>query len=253
MSLTKIDCFLHRGRGADLDTSSYVALNPCQKPGSLVLAGASAARGNIGGQVACRLSLEHFVDGVFQYFLEHVNSNGNGTASTADSVEPSVEILESAFKRANSSVYNFGHQLAAGGRMAASLIGLVIERDIIAAGKVGTGHACLYRADEIFPFFDLADDAAATGKEGYVGENSLVSVELASVPSCEQDLVLLFSASLAAEQLQRMKLVLTELSSEPFVSCNEIGQRLIPIVDDMAFFSVARIGPETIYLKRALH
>ena len=257
MSLTKIDCYFHRGRGASLDTSSYVALNPCQRPGSLVVAGACAARGNIGGQVACRLALEHFVDGVFEHYSEAYRLNGNAAQYNAEGAqESSVAILESAFKRANSSVYDFGHKLAAGGRMAASLIGLVVEDKVIAAGKVGSGSAILLRGGELFPFFEIADESAqqniAPNNEGFVGSNSLVSVELACVPSCEDDLILIFSGSLTHDQHSEIKRTVGDLLSEPFSTCADVANKLRALIGEMAFFVAARVGPEAVYLSRAV-
>lgn len=74
---------------------------------------------------------------------------GSGAAASV----VSLELLEKAFKAADDSVYQFGHKLAAGGRLSTSLIGLVIEKNLIAAGRVGHGNAYLCREGEVFPFF----------------------------------------------------------------------------------------------------
>ncbi len=250
--LTKIDCQFYRRSDASLETCSYVALNPRAKPGSLVVVGASAARGNIGGQVACRLALEHFVDGVFQYCAETAPLNGASThESNGDLSDPSVAMLETGFKNANSSVYNFGHKLAAGGRMAASLLALVIESDSVAAGKVGDGSAYLFRDGTLFPFFDnsiMTEEPA----HGFVGSNSLVSVELASVPASAQDIILFFSSNLTKDKSGQLKAALTELSQETYLNCQQISARLLTIAEPSVFFMTARIGPEAVYLRNAL-
>ncbi|MBX7136985.1 MAG: protein phosphatase 2C domain-containing protein [Oligoflexia bacterium] len=245
MSSTHLDCHFYRGKEASLDTSSYVALNPWCKPGSLVIGGACAARSNIGGQVACRLSLEHFVDGVF----EHLPLSGNGHGSQGGK-EQSLEVLESAFRKANTSVYNFGHKLAAGGRMAASLLGLVVADGIIAAGRVGSGSAYLYRGGELFPFFEHQPEGASESPaEGFVGSNSLVSVELASVPAQDGDLLLVFSSTVGTEQEEGISKSLQRISQDPFSSAEFALNCLIPELGSMAFAVAAHLGPSAVYLR----
>jgi len=251
MSFTRIDCHFFRAKSASLDNSAYVALNPRLAPGSLVIAGASAARGNIGGQVACRLSLEHFIEGVFDH-LEGRSIGLNGATNGAER-EESVQILETAFKKANTSVYNFGHKLAAGGRMAASLLGLVIEKNSIAAGRVGAGSIYLVRGGEMFSFFEsVPSEKPAQPGDSFVGSNSLVSVELASVPVAETDLVLIFSSNIEAALEPEILAKVSDLCFEPSFPAAEINQRLSSLVEEMSFFICARVGPQAIYLERSL-
>ena len=253
MSLTRIDCGFFRSADSSLDTASYLALNPSAKPGSLVIAGATAARGTIGGQVACKLSLEHFSEGVLDYF-----AGKNGAAPAADQMalpgvdpqqEISVQVLEAAFKRANTSVYSFGHKLAAGGRMAASLLGLVIEDNSIAAGRVGKGTIYLLRGREIFPFFEKTQaGATAANSDSFVGAQSLVSVELASVQCSQGDLIMMFSDEIDP----RAESQLSDLSSNSTVGAREIFESCKHICDKLAFSVYARIGPEAIYLSEVV-
>ena len=104
MSLTHINCNLFRGAGASNDSSSYVALNPSRAPGSLVLGVSIAARQSLSNQVACKLGLEHFIDGVLAYYDELPSSDSDGEEG-AESNPIGLEVLESAFKKANSKVY----------------------------------------------------------------------------------------------------------------------------------------------------
>ncbi len=250
MGLTRIDCdFSRLGGGTNPDTSSFVAINPKSSPGSLLVAGACAARGTIGSQVACRLSLEHFVEGALSYFSQtetSQTSNGNGYHINQES---SLQALEAAFKQANNSVYSFGHKLAAGGRLAASLIGLVVEDKVTAAGRVGAGSAYLYRSGELFPFFETSQAEKPESFEWtYVGTNSLVSVELASVPTLESDLLLVFSNNLDANKEAQVVSVLADLDLWGSSVCQKVTARLKCLVSEMSFFMCAYIGPDTIYL-----
>ncbi|MCB0334190.1 MAG: hypothetical protein KDD55_11860, partial [Bdellovibrionales bacterium] len=194
MSCTHLDSFTYRGANALVDTSSYVSFNPHGKAGNLVFAGARAVKQSIGSQVACKLSLEHFIEGILDYF------GGGFSEEDFTEEEPSLRALEAAFKRANKSVYSFGHSLAAGGRMAAAFIGLVLEDDMIASGRVGNGSAYLYRAGELFPFFDSTGQEEGAHQEGYLGTQSLVSVELASVATEPHDVLYVFSQELSEKE-----------------------------------------------------
>ena len=246
MPLTHIDCQFHRGEGASADTSSYVALNPTLTPGSLLLAGSSAARGSIGSQVACRLALEHFVEGVVEFFEAAGRRASAGGAFGHPEI--SVEVLEAAFKKANRSVYSFGHKLAAGGRMAASLLGLVIQDSLIAAGRVGAGSAYLHRQGELFPFFEARESGAAD----FVGSNSLVAVELASIPVEPADSVLAFSCRLRDEQEAGLRSQLAGADLGRAGALRELVSGLWSDPREPGFALAAQLGPQTIYLAQAV-
>lgn len=247
MSFTRIDSHFYRGDAASYDTSSFTALNPNQQPGSFVAAGAMAARESLGGQVACKLALEHFVDGVLGYF------DGREPRSKREDGEISLEVLETAFRKANSSVYQFGHSLAAGGRMAASLIGLVIEHSTISVGRVGYGSAYLVRGGESFPFFEPPVMENLTKNRGaFIGSNSLVPVELASVPIEEGDSILVFSDFLEVEKEQGLGMFLSDYDWNEGQPCKDLCQYLFPDMVDLSFAMIARVGPDTIYLSKVL-
>ena len=248
MSLTRIDCNIYRGPEASAETSSYVALNPTRKPGSLVVACSSAARDSIGSQVACKLSIEHFLHGVLEYFETPIEmSRPDGIEGyDAKDTEISLEVLEAAFRNANSSVYSFGHQLAAGGRMAASLLGLVVEDNVVAAGRVGGGTAYLFRRGELFPFFEATPKAGSN--ETYVGSNSLVTVELASVPIEEGDILVAFSSALSLQDEGELIKALDKVPSQGSIAAEGLARELFPESRKLAFCLCAIIGPNTIYL-----
>jgi hypothetical protein len=248
----------------------------------MVMAGAVAVRSSIGSQVACKLSLQHFVASVLDYFDPPKASDapsqvpetpsmlgarpGLSEGSDSDAPVVSLELLEKAFKAANDSVYQFGHKLAAGGRLSTSLIGLVIEKNLIAAGRVGQGNAYLCREGEVFPFFETILDsrlgnAAQPGQltDGYVGSQSMVSVELASVPLRPHDVIFLCAEPLDAfgerelyGVLDDLGVTYSETAREPstFV-CDQLVQSLYPAASEIPFAMLAVVGPETIYLKHS--
>jgi hypothetical protein len=253
MSLTRIDCQFYRHENAG-EKSGYVALNPSKSPGSLVFAGSSAAREGISSHVASKLSREHFVSAVLDYFNEEKGKLGTG--GQEDDI--SVDVLEAAFRNANTSVYNFGHKLAAGGRMSAALLGLVVEGQTVAAGRVGPGSAYLYRGGELFPFFEQRafgnDDAAI---ERLIGAHSIVSVEVASVPVCEDDIIVAFSSVLDSESELQLNVLLAEEVDNPKTSLVEYYlKRIIPRIfgesEEPLFALVARVGPRAVFLGNAV-
>jgi hypothetical protein len=249
MSLTKIDCKFFRGGSASLDKSSFVVVNPRCKPASVVVSSACAARDSISSQVACRLALEHFIDGVLDFYENKLPDIENGAQAVEREI--SVGVLEAAFKRANGSVYSFGHKLAAGGRMAATLIGLVLEDEVAAAGRVGPGSAYLYRRGELFPFFDGGSEGQP-GAGALVGSHSLISVELASVQIQQKDTVLLFSGSIDPEQEKLLCTLLDDLDLSESDAAGLICQNLFAGHSELPFFMYARIGPDTIYLEHGM-
>lgn len=247
MTYTRIDCNFFRGNDLGENTSFFSALNPTRRPGSLVAAGSSAARDSLGGQVACKLGLENFIDGVLGYF------DGQELKRTRADGDISLEVLETAFKRANSSVYEFGHRLAAGGRMAASLLGLVIEDNTVAAGRVGYGSAYLVREGDIYCFFEQGSEREIeSGKTSFIGSNSLVAVELASIPVQAGDKIAMFSTFLDDEREKDLKGFLQTADFEEENPCNDLVQYLFPDVIDLSYAMLASVGPNTIYLKEII-
>ena len=246
MGLTRLDCNIYRGPGASIDTSAFTVLNPGRRPGSLVIASSSAIREGIGSQVACRLSLDHFVGGVLAFYDR---SGAAGEAAEGAKDEISVEVLEAAFKNANTSVYDFGHKLAAGGRMAASLLGLVVEGDVVAAGRAGGGSAYLYRGGELFPFFERRDDLK---EDSFVGSQSLVTVELASVPIEESDRLLVFSRVIDEVEEDKLSQVLRDSPKEFSESVENIVTAIFRDTHELGFSMSAQLGPRAILLRDAV-
>jgi hypothetical protein len=249
MPLTKLDCNFHVLPASEGGTAALVVLNPLGHPGALVAAGSAARRDNIGSQVACKLAIEHFVHSVLDEFPPDTD-----LAVGSDDGDPTVRVLEAAFKRANSSVYSFGHKLAAGGRMGASLIGLVVKSNSVGAARAGEGAAYLLRQGEIFPFFEERRKAEVQEQlqEQLVGAHSLVSVELASVPLEPADLVLVLSRAPSEAQHRRLPVVVRGLEPDDPNPAETVLRRVFDGDSTPNFAMLVRIGPETIYLKQTV-
>jgi hypothetical protein len=238
--------------------------------------------------VASKLALQHFVEAVLDGFGNDRPSNDRqGTERVESSAHPlaphiatetpplALRLVEEAFRAANHSVYQFGHKLAAGGRLAASLIGVVIEDGVIAAGRVGLGNAYLCRDMEVFPFFEVLTsthaeqspeeaDLATPGSvgtlsiDGFVGTQSLVSVELASVPLHPRDVVFLSAEALDSHGERELYGVLEDFGfietpqarprPRSAFGCEKIVQALYPDSDAVPFAMIAVVGPEALYL-----
>ncbi|MGI6524452.1 MAG: hypothetical protein ACOX2O_04040 [Bdellovibrionota bacterium] len=226
MALTKLDSTFFRGKKTVLDTSSYTSFNAGLKPGRLVLAGSVAVKSSLGSQIAARLSLEHFTEAILDSYEE-------------DQADRS-RLLEQSLRCANEAVYNFGHKLAAGGRLAAAIIALVIEAGDVSAARVGALSAYLYRNGTIFPFF-LAKESADT----CIGTNSRVTVETAEVKGANGDIVFVFSETLTLHQEEKLSKLLL---NKPMPKLETVVAEIFEDIESLEFAQMTCIGPETVYL-----
>lgn len=228
-SLTKVNYSVALRTGGNGVVHS---INPTMSPGVLFAAGVVPGRQELGGQLASKLAVEAF-------FLELQEQ-----ASQQD-LYPPQKCIESAFRRANTAVYEFGHKLAASGRMATSLIGLGVVNGEAAAGRVGHSEAYLYRGYELFPFFEHPPKE----HEWYVGSSSLISVQLSSIQLQEFDTLLLFGKPLLRELISP----LLDFLEEKDPSSPGFSQMLLREVfsDELEqdFVATASFGSKAIFLR----
>jgi serine/threonine protein phosphatase PrpC len=269
MAITRLDCDIFRGSGALSEASAYVALNPALKPAQMVFAGSTAVIQGLGSQVAYRLALDYFVEGL----LGHLQRDERGKEKSAhrdSDDEAAVNALEAAFRSANASVYGFGHKLAAGGRMAASLLAFVVDNQRFAAARVGQGSVYLFRGNQLFPFFssDGVDRAVvgdidefggeeATQRQVYVGSHSIIDVEVASVELNPGDYVVAFSRPLTTlnETLlfQHLEVLTNEgfPQSQPDRMAEQMCLDVFTQPETVSFACMAALGPEVIYCSKS--
>ena len=260
MVFSKIYYNAFAGSRVKAEQSSFLSVNPTKMAGTALFVGTCAERAALGGQVASKLALQHFLNGAHDS-LDEPSTN----KSISDS---SLAALEAAFRTANAAVYEFGHKLSAGGRMAASLISVFVRGDFIATGRVGKGVAYLARNGEVFPFFSkrLPDQEVIT-----VGSNSIVSVELASVPAQAGDIVLVFSDPIPVEEESELGYMVSlllpkfdQLDEDGNLNargkgsgkldgkaCERLTQQLFG-EKGPAFASIIALGPEVTFLEPQL-
>ena len=290
MSVTRLDCYTYRGIRAARDVSSYFAATPLAlgharhsnaSIGRFVFAGSAAAREGLGSQVAYRLALDYFLSGVTAFLggvRDPIPSHGSSQGAahdhfpipgTSGSEEAAVELLHDAFRSANASVYSFGHKLAAGGRMSASLIGLVVEGGKLAAGRAGVGSVYLYRDGGLLPFFENPEDSERIGdasetpdlhalkRLSFIGANSVVDVEVASVDLQPGDIACVFSRPLTNLN-ETLLLESLEAFEADRVFEGSSGKRRMDVAsmlckevftepDTLSFAVLLRAGPDTIF------
>lgn len=156
--------------------------------------------------------------------------------------------------------------------MAASLLGLVIEDGRIAAGRAGVGSVYLFRGEKLLPFFethldpqsvgDAADfpDSEAARKLSFIGANSLVDVELASVELRGEDIACAFSRPLTQlnETLLYEALEALQAGSDTQEGWRgqtekDLAARICREVftepETLSFAMIACLGPDTVYCK----
>jgi hypothetical protein len=238
LSLTKIDCAVTGGSSLLAKGELYSIFNPIREPGCVVAVFSAPARETVSGTIASKLALDHFTSAITEALSK---------PSAYDPESRVVSAMEFAFKEANRNVYEFGHQLAAGGRMGTSLMAVVVERGVIAIGKTDTGSVYIIRNGEVVPFF-IESYRDASAPPNHVGLNSLVNVEVSSLPLQSGDEILAFSKTLSVDE--EMKLV-------DSVQIGLIGgdgglalghdHLFVDRKDNPVLLSIA-VGPEGIYL-----
>lgn len=238
-ALTKIDCALAGGPPSLGQSDLYSVLNPTQHPGCLVAGFSTAARETVSGHIASKLALEHFITTVTEILTRR--SQGEPEARV-------VGAMEFAFREANRGVYEFGHQLAAGGRMGASLMGLIIDDGTIAVGKSDSGSVYIVRNGEVVPFF-IEDSEATSINSNHVGANSLVNVEMSSLPLQSGDAILAFSRTLDPVEEARL---IDSVQAGLIVNGKGLNfgiEHLFPDRGTVPVLLVITVGPEGIYLE----
>lgn len=127
------------------------------------------------------MAIKHFVEAITSSKIQEPEG------------EEHVALLESAFNKANTGVYELGHKLSAGGRMSTSILAILVSENCIYAAKVGHGQAYLIRSGQSFPFFALEESGKVPQT---LGTNSIVSVEIATVDLSAGDTIAIFSDEL---------------------------------------------------------
>jgi serine/threonine protein phosphatase PrpC len=249
--ITKIDSDIYRGPEVPAEISAYVALNPNKRPGSLVFGGAVSGTDGLTGQIACKLALESFTDGVMSFFESLTSVGSAQDQALAESL--TVQVLESSFKAANNSVYNFGHSMAAGGKMGAALIGLVVHDSITAAARVGSSAVYLVRAGETFPFFEKkppspADNSKTLSTSSLIGQNAIVQVELASIPVKSGDALVVLSEELDSSQEKVLADFLNEYDFTDKLAAHDLCHFVFPELQEVHFALAIKLGVDAIYL-----
>lgn len=190
-----------------------------------------------------------------------------GVAAVQDR-EPQLLLLEQAFKVSNREIYDLGHRLGAGGRLGAALLGLVVMDDFVATGRVGGSALYLFRQGELFPFFAPKDSKILDGTkissstntpelsapELLVGQNSVISVELSSIPIEEGDTIMIFPRELSNAQQESLISDLSDPSSDKRSEEERLAERFfrdLYIAQEIELVATLKIGPQAIYLSKA--
>ncbi len=238
LSLTKIDCAVTGGTALLAKGELYSIFNPTRGPGCAVAVFSAPARDTVSGTIASKLALDHFISAIGEALKK---------PSAQEPEARVVGALEYAFKEANRNVYEFGHQLAAGGRMGTSLMAVVIENGVIAIGKTDAGSVYIVRNGEVVPFF-IEGHRDAQSSPNFVGLNSIVHVEVSSLPLQSSDEILAFSKTLTVdEEMKLVDAVQVGLIGSGFAIPNA-HEHLFSERRDMPVMVDISVGPEGIYL-----
>ncbi len=162
---------------------SYRLLNHRNAPGNMLFCGSTAMATSIAGQIAAKVSVQHFIETVME------SSSSQDFDSGLSDNDNTLSMLETAFRHANRSVFGFANNLQAGDRLGASLLTLLIQDGILAFGRAGEGSALLVRGGKVFPFFARPEGDSS---KNFLGAHSSITVDLAAVPLEASDRIVLF-------------------------------------------------------------
>ena len=246
MGLSRIDCEFYYSSDLEQGAASYVACNPSSSPGTLVIAGSTVVSPGIGGRIACRLCLDHFMAGVLDCFAIGGVEEGLQSSSDGAAQRFSSRVLQVAFKGANRGVYEYSHKLGATGQMQASLFGLVVQDGMATTGRAGAWSGYLLRSERVFPFFEHPSRQQSLEiRESLVGMRPKIMVETASWPLEGEDSIAVFSRYLAPEHETMLG---EEYVKDDLESCAELVERLFVERARPAVGFVVSFGPEAVYL-----
>lgn len=157
------------------------------KPGApLLLALMQGGRAGIGSQIALRMSLETAVRGP----LDQATSAAGNTEGGAQA----IELVRTAFREANRTVYEYAHRMAQGGNVSATGLVGAYDGSKFGVGVVGDHLSLIIRQGRALSFLDQArnDSSERVGAlERFIGANAKILVELAATDLKLGDLVIL--------------------------------------------------------------
>lgn len=232
LSWVEVDIF--RGHSVSLDRSEYCLWNPWVSPGDFSFCFSASTRESIGSQVASRLAMQHFFQGVSE-------AAGNVSADVS-----AKQVIQSGFSQANNSVYTFGHSMAAGGMVSAALLGFCVREGGAAAGRVGAGQVYLLRNGEMVPLFE---EVSPLDNDQLVGSRPKVSVEVGSLEVKASDRFILCPREFSFREKREAEELARDILIEPRMkSAAEVAGFLFEKPKEVPFFALVEIGPETHFL-----
>lgn len=238
MALTRIDYAFGQGE----PRGELSAVNPNGLPGSLLMAGASGGSSSIKAEVALRLALQRFTNTALDLFSGELERSSDSN----------LELIESSFREANRAVFKFANRRDREW-FNSSLAAVLIDGSSACAGRIGRGSVYLYRGGELFSFFAINPVPTESTPRGFfLGSDRLVSVDLASVPMRESDLIVLLSEPIDPVQEGELSLFLQGLSAGSEDLAVKVVEGLVRRNGNLAFCQAASIGPDVIYLKKAV-
>ena len=158
---------------------SYVALSLGLAPSPLLFACFQGGRSGIGAQIAVRMGIDKVVETAL-------------SSSSSDKSQLALDIVRSVFSDVNREVYQYGHRMAAGGQISACGLIAVYDGAKISIGRVGNFACYLLRGETLSRFYESDPRTESGGVlDRFIGANSKVLVDLASVSVEEDDVIVL--------------------------------------------------------------
>ncbi len=186
-------------------------------PHVLVVSALEGIRGSITSQIAVQLS---------NTALEQTAIEVCEQATTESHEHPlATEIVRRSLKRANEEVYRYAHKMQAGGKIAARGFLAAYDGARVTAACVGPFESFLLRGGTLSSLFDIrqSPNEKAGVLERFIGANSQLLVDLATVKVAKGDLFILTTFS-PSEALREMVAETLEQNLSIADSAKRIGE-----------------------------
>lgn len=165
--------------------------------GPVLALAVEAGNSGFASQIAVKISRDAIVDAAFEACVsEELN------------LLPADDLLTTAFKAANDSVYEYSHRMAAGGSFAAKAVAAIFDERQLSVAHLGASDSFLLRDGTLLSFFDRPAAQAAVPSEGllarFIGANAKIAVDLSSLEVQAGDRIAICSRRLAQDKLETL-------------------------------------------------
>ncbi len=232
------------------------ALSMGLTPATFMLAVVEGERGSITGQIAAQMAIAAIGEKAQEICA----------APGAQGRVPAPDVVRDVFREANRQVYQYAHRMQAGGQVGATGFVCAFDGECFAAAKVGVYEHYLWRNRELIRLHRQSSDAETQSAAGtlqrFIGANSQILVDFASVTLRDGDCLLVTTLGVGEEFEHVIRDVLSRTMDTEEIS-RQLCTRALPsnlakgagaawVLRRNLFFAVMQVGRPVIALTNVI-